>query len=107
MKKKTVVGIALAVGMLSMGAVSASTAAASSCCNGSKCADRQAIEGFDREATETTDTLKAKELELRELYGYDGIDANKVAELQSEIQGLRANIKVVAGRYDILSCCLN
>lgn len=104
MKMKRVVGIALAAGILSMGAVSAW--AAKPCCNGSNCADQQAVEKFSREAAETTGALKAKELELREQYGYDGIDANRVAELQAEIKGLRSSLQVVAERHGILPCCV-
>jgi peptidoglycan hydrolase CwlO-like protein len=103
MKKKTMVGIALAMGMLSVGAISAS--AASSCCNDGKCTDRQVVEKVVQETAGTARLLNAMEIQLRELYGYEGFDNQKAAELESEIEGLKSKIKVVEQRYGISSCC--
>lgn len=104
MNKKMMAVTAMALGMLSGGSVSAW--AANSCCDGSKCADRQAVQQFQRETAETSGALQVKELELRELYGYDGIDSNRMTELQSEITGLKGQIRVIAKRYGVTSCCL-
>jgi peptidoglycan hydrolase CwlO-like protein len=103
MKKYMIVGIALAMGMLSFGAISAS--AAGSCCNDGKCTDKQVAQQFTQETARLTSALKAKDIELRELYSYDSIDIRKADELEAEIKELKGNIKVVAEKYDIPSCC--
>ena len=105
MKKNTIVGIALAMGMLSFGAVTAS--AAGSCCTGSNCADQQVVQKFNREAAGLTNALKAKDIELRELYGYEGMDIGKAAALEAELKEIKGRIKVVAEKYNILPCCLS
>lgn len=104
MKKQIIVGIALAMGMLSAGAVSASAAA--SCCDGGKCTDKRAIEQFSRETAGTTGELKAKEVELREQYGYEGIDNHKTAQIEAEIKELKGKVRLVAEKYSIQTCCL-
>jgi peptidoglycan hydrolase CwlO-like protein len=103
MKKNLIVGIALAIGMLSVGAIPAS--AAGSCCNDGKCTDKQVVQQFSQETARLTSALKTKDLELRGLYGYDGLDIHKVNELEVEIKELKGQIKVVAEKYDIPSCC--
>jgi len=105
MKKKMIVGIALAMGMLSVGTMSAS--AAGSCCNDGKCADKQIVQQFTRETAALSSALKAKDLELRQQYSYDGIDMRKVNELETELKELQGKIKVVAEKYDIATCCLS
>lgn len=105
MKKKMIVGIALAMGILSVGAISAS--AAGSCCNDGKCTDKQIVQQFTLETATLSSTLKAKDIELRELYGYDAVDVRKVNELEAELKELKGKIKVVAEKYGILSCCLS
>ena len=103
MKKNMIVGIALAMGMLSVGAVSAS--AAGSCCNDGKCTDKQVVQQFSQETAGLASALKAKDIELRELYGYDGLDIYKVSELEAEIKELKGKIKVVAEKLNISACC--
>lgn len=105
MKKIMIVGIALAMGMLSVGAIPAS--AAGSCCNDGKSTDKQAVQQFTQDTAGLTGTLKAKNIELRELNGYDGIDLRKVNELEAEINELKGKIKVVAEKYGIPTCCLS
>lgn len=105
MKKKMIVGIALAMGMLSVGAVSASVAG--SCCNDGKCADKQVVQQFNQETATLSSALKAKDIELREQYSYDGINMNRVNELEAELKELKGKIKVVAEKYGLPSCCLS
>lgn len=105
MKKNMVVGIALAMGILSFGAISAS--AAGSCCNGGKCTDKQVVLQFSQETAGLTTALKAKDIELRELYGYDSIDIRKADKLEAELKELKGKIKIVAEKYSIPSCCLS
>ena len=105
MKKNIIVGIALAMGMLSVGAISAS--AASSCCNDGNCADKQIVQKFAQETAVLSSALKAKDIELREQYSYDGIDMNKVNDLDAELKELKSKIRVVAEKYGISTCCLS
>jgi len=100
MNKKMIVGIAMAIGILSVGALSAS--AADSC---GKCADKQAVQQFTQETASLTSELKVKNMELREQYAYDSIDTRKVSVLEEELKELKDKIKVVAEKYDIPSCC--
>ncbi len=94
-----IVGIALAMGILSVGAISAS--AADTC---GKCADNQAIQQFNQETDSVTSTLKAKDLELRALYGYDSIDIHKVNALEAEIKELKDKINASATKFGISAC---
>lgn len=105
MKKKMIVGIAMALGMLSVGAISAS--AAGPCCNEGKCSDKQAALKFTGETAELTSALKAKDLELRQQYTYEGIDLRKVNELEAELNELKGKIKVIAEKHRISTCCLS
>jgi peptidoglycan hydrolase CwlO-like protein len=105
MKKKMIVGIAMAMGMLSVGAISAS--ASGSCCNDGKCADKQAIQQFTQETAVLSSALKAKDIELREQNSYDGIDMNTVNDLEAELKELKGKIKVAAEKYGIPNCCLS
>ena len=105
MKKKMIVGIALAMGMLSVGAVSAS--AAGSCCNDGKCADKQVIQKFTQETAVLSSALKVKDIQLREQYSYEGIDMNKVNDLEAELKELKGKIKVAAEKYGLPACCLS
>jgi len=104
MKRKMIVAIALAMGMLSVGAISAS--AAGSCCNDGKCADKQAVQQFTKETAALSSALKAKDIELREQNGYDGIDINKVNRLEAELKELKGKLGVAAEKYGISTCCL-
>lgn len=99
MNKKMIVGIAMAMGILSVGALSAS--AADSC---GKCADKQAVQQFTQETASLTSELKAKDLELRALYGYDGIDIYKVNALEAEIKELKDKINASATKHGIPAC---
>jgi peptidoglycan hydrolase CwlO-like protein len=105
MKKKMIVGIAMAMGMLSVGAISASAAA--SCCNDGKCADKQVVQKFTQETAALSSALKAKDIELREQNSYDGINMNKVNDLEAELKELKGKIRVVAEKYGLPSCCLS
>ena len=99
MKKNMIVGIALAMGILSVGAISAS--AADTC---DKCADKQAVEQFTQETGALSSELKVKYLELRGLYGYDSFDTRKASDLEAEIKELKDKINASATRYGIPAC---
>lgn len=99
MKKNMIIGMALAVGILSVGALTAS--AADAC---EKCADSQTVQLFQQEAGTLTSTLKTKDLELRALYSYDRIDMNKAHSLEAEIKELKEKIDASAAKYKIPPC---
>ena len=99
MKKNTIFGIALAMGILSVGAISAS--AADTC---GKCADKQAVQQFTQETAALTTALKTKDIELREEYSFDGIDTHKVSALEEELKELKDKINAAAQKYGIPAC---
>jgi peptidoglycan hydrolase CwlO-like protein len=103
MKKNMIVAMALALGTLSFGAVSAS--AANSCCDSGKCADKQAVQKLTQDTAATSKALKAKEMELRQLFAYDRVDVNRETELELEIKDLKSQIKRVSQEYGVSSCC--
>ncbi|MFZ2950349.1 MAG: hypothetical protein WA003_12770 [Desulfuromonadaceae bacterium] len=99
MNRKMIAGIAMAVGMLSAGVLSAS--AAESC---GTCADKQAVQQFTRETAGLTRALNAKEIELREQYSYDGIDINRVSAIEAELKELKDKINTEAQKHGIPAC---
>jgi len=99
MKKHKIVGIVMAMGILTMGAISAS--AADAC---GKCTDKQAVQQFTQETSALTGALKAKDSELRELYSYDSIDMHKVNSLERDIKELKDQINAAAQKHDIHAC---
>lgn len=103
MKKNMIVGIAMVMGMFSVGALSAS--AAGSCCNEGKCSDKQAFQKFTQETAALSNTLKAKDLKLRELALYDTYDIRQADALEAELKELKASINAAADKYGISACC--
>ena len=103
MKKHTIAGVALMLGMLSFGALSAS--AAGSCCIDGKCSDEPTVQQFTKETATLTSTLKAKDIELRELAGYNTYDIRKQQALEDEIKEIKAKISAVGEKYGIPACC--
>jgi len=102
--KKNIIVTALAMGILSIGAISAS--AAGSCCNSGTCADKQSVQQFNQSTSALTEAVKAKEHQLRDLYAYDSIDMRKISQLEAEIKELKAQIQVAAEKQGIHTCCL-
>lgn len=100
MKKNMIVGIAMAMGILTVGALSAS--AADSC---GKCADKQAVQQFTHDTAALASELKTKDIELREQYSIDSTDMRKVAELEDELKDLKDKINAAAQKYGIPVCC--
>lgn len=99
MKKNMIVGIAMAMGILSVGAVTAS--AADAC---GKCTDEQAVRQFTQETSALTRTFNAKDIELREQYAYDSLDTRKVSLLEDELKVLNDKINASAQKHGIPAC---
>lgn len=110
MKKNIVVGIAMAIGMLSVGALSASAAGSDS--NMVACANKQGYQQFTQETAGLTSALKAKDVELQEQYAYHdwagstngGIDVRKINTLEKEIRELKEKIFTAAQKNGIPDC---
>ena len=103
MKKNMIVGIVIAVGMLSIGALSASAAASDSTM--ATCSDKQAYQQFTQETAGLASAIKAKDMELRALYGYDSINIHKVDALEAELKVLKAQVNAAAQKHGIPACC--
>lgn len=99
MKKNMIIGMALALGILSGGTLSAS--AAEPC---GKCAGKQVVQQFTQETTALSAALKAKDLELREQYSNDTLDTHKISALEAELKGLKDQINATADKLDIPAC---
>ncbi len=99
MKKNMIVGIALALGILTVGALSAS--AAEPC---GKCTEQQAVQQYKQETAALNSAMKAKDLQLRELNTYDSIDIHKVNAIEAELKGLKDKIDAAAEKYGISAC---
>ncbi|HEY5975143.1 MAG TPA: hypothetical protein VIU41_10400 [Geobacteraceae bacterium] len=103
--KKAIIGITVAVGMLSVGALSAS--AAGPCCATGRCSDKQTVQQFTQETSGLASALNVKKIELREQYGYDGLDQRKVNELEAEVKELTDKVKTAGEKHGLPACCLS
>lgn len=103
MKKNMIVGMAMAMGILTVGALSASAADSSA-----QCADKQVIQQYNDETNGLTSSLKAKEIELKDLLytdaQYDILKANKI---ENEVKELKGKISAATQKYGIPKCCLS
>ncbi|OGT98445.1 MAG: hypothetical protein A2079_03865 [Geobacteraceae bacterium GWC2_48_7] len=98
--KKIIIGTAMAMGILSVGAISA-FAADPSC---GKCADQRAVQQFQKETASLTATINAKDLKLREMNSYESIDPREAGALENDIRELKDNINATAIKYGIPAC---
>jgi len=105
MKKTMIAGLALAMGLLTVGSGVAS--AAGSCCNDVKCHDTQAVQQFTRDTADLISALAGKDLELRQQFAYDSFDLDKIGRLEAEIKEMKGQIRHAAEKYNIPSCCLS
>lgn len=62
---------------------------------------------FRQQTVDLREQLKAKDLELRGLYAYDGIDMRRVDELEGDIKEIKTKIRSVAASMNLEPCnCL-
>ena len=67
----------------------------------------ETLNKFRQHTTDLREQLKAKDLELRGLYAYEGLDTWRVAELEEDLKGIKARIKSVAVSMNLEPCnCL-
>lgn len=100
MKKNLIVGIAMAAGVLTMGAMSASAAES---CNGS-CTDQQSVHQFKQETSVLSGNVEALEAQIREQYSNDSIDIRKIEALEAQLKTLKDKIEVIALKHNISKC---
>ena len=103
MNKNMIVGIAVAMGMLSASVLSAS--AAVSCCGDSQCSDTQDHQQFTKETAALSSAFKAKDIKLRELALSETYDTWQAAALETDLKELKAKINTVAEKHGISACC--
>ncbi|MBT0663080.1 hypothetical protein KI809_02100 [Geobacter pelophilus] len=60
---------------------------------------------FRQQTVDLREQLKAKDLELRGLYAFDGIDMRRVDELEGDIKEIKTKIKSVAVTMNLEPCC--
>ena len=72
-----------------------------------KAINADALNKFRQHTVDLREQLKAKDLELRGLYAYDGIDMRRVDELEGDIKEIKAKIRSVAASMNLEPCnCL-
>ena len=103
MKKQAIVGAVVALGLFAGSTAFAATCG--SCGDNVKCKDTQAVQQFKNETAGLFADLKAKNIELRNEYGFEGINMNRVNELEGQIKELKAKIHAVADKLEIPVCC--
>ncbi len=103
MRKNMVIGIAMAVGMLSFGALTAS--AAGSGMNMDNCADKQVNQQFTQETAGLVAALNARNDELRSQNYTEG-PANllKTDVLKKEVTELKNQINAAALKHGVKMC---
>lgn len=99
MKKNMIIGMTMALGMVTVGALSAS--AADSC---GQCAEKQTVQQFTQETAALTTALQAREIELGVQKSYESIDSNRVGGLEQEIKALKTTIDAAATKFGIHAC---
>lgn len=92
--------------VLSLSVLGAGAASAASGCTDCNCGDEKAVKQLTNETAPISSRLEAKKLELRQAYGNDSIDINKVNEVEAEIRILKGQIRGVADKLNIRECKL-
>jgi hypothetical protein len=70
-----------------------------------KVINAEKLNKFRQHTADLREQLNAKDQELRVLYSYEGLDTGRVAELEEEIRGIKANIRTVAVSMNLEPCC--
>lgn len=108
MKKNMIIGTVMALGIFSMGTISASASDSDTLVV--NCVDKQASQQFIQETAAVNAALKAKEIELKEQYAYndfegglhEGVDVAKINKLEGEIKVLKDQLSASAKKYGIM-----
>lgn len=99
MNRNRIAGIVAAIGLVTIGAVSAS--AAETACS---CAEKQAVQQYRQDSGSLTSALQAKETELRELYLRETVDLATADRIEGELRELKGKIGTIAEKYGIPAC---
>jgi hypothetical protein len=101
--KNKVMELVLVAAVLTFGSVAFAEAGQVSV----KAISADTLNKFRQQSVDLREQLKFTDLELRGLYGYDGLDTWRVAELEEDIKGIKAKIKSVALSMNLEPCnCL-
>ncbi|SNB45529.1 hypothetical protein [Geobacter sp. DSM 9736] len=64
-------------------------------------ASAETVKQFRQNTSELRGQLSVKELELRQEYGYEGIDMRRVEAIEGEIREIKEKIKTVAKKLNL------
>lgn len=106
MKRKTIIGLVVVLGIVLLCAVYASGQRGSSGVSACQNADIEKVKQFQKETLSLRDELVTKRLELRKEYGQPAPDSGRISTLKQEIRDLRVNIKKAADKYGVDLRCI-
>jgi len=99
--KNKVMALVLVAAVLAFGGVAfAETGPVSA-----KAINADTLNKFRQQTVDLREQLMAKDLELRGLNGYDGIDVQRVNELEGDIKEIKTKIMSVAANLNLEPCC--
>ncbi|MBT1074266.1 hypothetical protein [Geobacter grbiciae] len=103
MRKKAIIGIALALGVFTGGTVFAM--GCDKCDGTGGCKDSSAVEKLKSETAGLRSELAAKEVELRTEYSYNSINTARIEAIEREIGDIKAKIRAAATKLGIPAGC--
>jgi zinc resistance-associated protein len=106
MNKKTIIGLAVVLGLLIMSAVYASGYRGPYEMSTCQTVDLEKVKQFQKETLSLRDELITKRLELRQECGKQGHDSDRITALRNEIRDIRSKIKEVADKYEVPTGCM-
>ncbi|HYA11927.1 MAG TPA: hypothetical protein VEF37_02945 [Thermodesulfovibrionales bacterium] len=106
MKKKTIIGLVMVLGLLIMSAVYASGYRGPYGMNTWQSVDVENVKQFQKETLSLRDELITKRLELRQECGKQDSDSDRITALRNDIRDIRSKIKEVADKYEVPLGCM-
>ncbi len=105
MKRKTIIGLVVVLGIVLLGAVYASGQRGSSGLSTCQNADIEKVKQFQKETLSLRDELVTKKLELRKECGQSAPNSERISTLKQEIRDLKSSIKEAADKYGVDPRC--
>jgi peptidoglycan hydrolase CwlO-like protein len=99
MKKNRIAAIVIALGLVTIGAMSASAAE-----TGCSCAEKQALLQYRQDTGNLTKALQARQAELRELFLQETMDLSRADRIEGELRELKGKIGAAAEQLGIPAC---
>ncbi len=101
--KNKVMALILVASVLAFGGVALAETGQTSV----KAISADTLNKFRQQTVDLREQLNAKDLELRGLYAYEGIDMRRVDELEGDIKEIKAKIRSLAASMNLEPCnCL-